>query len=182
MNAPRLVVGDGHLGIWGALRNVWPEVDEQRCWNHKVLNVLEQLPRRQQAVARSMLRAIASASTRAEAERKRQEFAAWCHRHGDGKAAEVLGRDRERMVTFYRYPKEHGRHLRTTNVVEAPFAAVRLGPAVHDCLSAPAGIGKRRMGARTRFRRLRAPDLLAKVYAGARDEDGMEVTETGAAA
>ena len=72
MGAPRLVVGDGHLGIWGALRNVWPEADEQRCWNHKVLNVLEQLPRGQQAVAKSMLRAIASAPTRAEAERKRR--------------------------------------------------------------------------------------------------------------
>ena len=58
MNAPRLVIGDGHLGIWGALRNVWPEAEEQRCWNHKVLNVLEQLPRRQQAVAKPMLGAI----------------------------------------------------------------------------------------------------------------------------
>jgi len=59
LRAPRLVIGDGNLGIWGALRQVWPEADEQRCWNHKVLNVLEQLPRRQQAVAKSMLRAIA---------------------------------------------------------------------------------------------------------------------------
>ena len=58
MNAPRLVIGDGHLGIWGALRNVWPEAEEQRCWNHKVLNVLEQLPRHQQAVAKPMLGAI----------------------------------------------------------------------------------------------------------------------------
>jgi len=86
------------------------------------------------------------------------------------------------MVTFYRYPKEHGRHLRTTNVVEAPFAAVRLGPAVHGCLSATAGIGKRRMGAQERFRRLRAPAVRATVSAGARDEDGMEVTEKGVAA
>ena len=76
MPAPRLVIGDGHLGIWGALRNVWPEADEQRCWNHKVLNVLERVPHRQQAVA----------------ERKRKEFEAWCQRHGYGKAAQTLGR------------------------------------------------------------------------------------------
>ncbi len=92
MGAPRLVIGDGHLGIWGALRNVWPEVDEQRCWNHKVLNVLEQVPRRQQGVARSMLRAIAYAPSRREAERKRKEFEVWCHRQGYQKAAETLGR------------------------------------------------------------------------------------------
>ncbi|MCV5943169.1 transposase, partial [Escherichia coli] len=68
LRAPRLVIGDGNLGLWGALRQVWPEADEQRCWNHKVLNVLEQLPRRQQAVAKPMLGAIAYAPTRAEAE------------------------------------------------------------------------------------------------------------------
>jgi len=85
MNAPRLVVGDGHL------RNVWPEADAQRCWNHKVLNVLEQLPRRQQAVAKPMLGAIACAPTRAEAERKRKGFETWCRRHGYGKAAADAG-------------------------------------------------------------------------------------------
>ena len=186
MNAPRLVMGDGHLGIWGALRNVWPEADEQRCWNHKVLNVLEQVPRRQQAVVKSMLRAIAYAPTRGEAERKRKEFEAWCHRHGYGKAAKTLGRDGERMVTFYRYPKEHWRHLRTTNVVESPFAALRLrtdaAKRFKKVERATAVIWKMRMVAQERFRRLSAPDLLAKVYAGARYEDGMEVTEKGVAA
>ncbi len=88
--------------------------------------MLERVPHRQQAVAKSMLRAIAYAPRRAEAERKRKEFEGWCHRHGYGKGAETLGRDWERMVTFYRYPKEHWRHLRTTNVVESPFAALRL--------------------------------------------------------
>ncbi|WPD18456.1 IS256 family transposase [Thermaerobacter composti] len=186
MNAPRLVIGDGHLGIWGALRNVWPEAEEQRCWNHKVLNVLEQLPRRQQAVAKPMLRAIAYAPTRAEAERKRKAFEAWCHRHGDGKAAETLGRDWERMVTFYRYPKEHWRHLRTTNVVESPFAALRLrtdaAKRFKKVERATAVIWKMLMVAQRRFRRLSAPELLAKVYAGARYEDGIEVAEKGVAA
>jgi len=186
MHAPRLVIGDGHLGIWGALRNVWPEADEQRCWNHKVLNVLEQLPRRQHVVAKSMLRAIAYAPIRAEAERKRKEFEVWCHGRGYGKAAETLGRDWERMVTFYRYPKEHWRHLRTTNVVESPFAALRLRTDAAKRFKrverATAVIWKMLMVAQTRFRRLNAPELLAKVHAGVRYEDGIEVTRKEAAA
>ena len=186
MHAPRLVMGDGHLGIWGALRNVWPEADEQRCWNHKVLNVLEQLPRRQHVVAKSMLRAIAYAPTRAEAERKRKEFEEGCHRRGYGRAAETLGRDWERMVTFYRYPKEHWRHLRTTNVVESPFAALRLrtdaAKRFKKVERATAVNWKMLLVAQTRFRRLNAPELLAKDYAGARYEDGIEVTEKEVAA
>ena len=71
LNCPRLVVGDGHLGIWGALRNVWPEAGEQRCWNHKILNMLDKLPKRQYEQGRLMLRSIPYAETRAEAERLR---------------------------------------------------------------------------------------------------------------
>lgn len=115
LRAPRLVIGDGNLGIWGALRNVWPEADEQRCWNHKVTNVLDQLPRAQRAVAKEMLGKIVNAKSRAEAERRRREFEDWCRSRGYMKAAETLGRDWERMLTFYRYPKEHWVHIRTTN-------------------------------------------------------------------
>ncbi len=82
---PRLVIGDGHLGISGALRNVWPEAQEERCWNHKVLNVLEQLPRTQHRVAKTKLGAVAYAPTRAEAERKRREFEQWCSSTGTGR-------------------------------------------------------------------------------------------------
>ena len=81
LNCPRLVVGDGHLGIWGALRNVWPEAGEQRCWNHKILNVLDKLPKRQHDQARLMLRNIPYAETRAEAERLRRVFTRWCGDH-----------------------------------------------------------------------------------------------------
>ena len=75
---PRLVIGDGHLGIWGALRNVYPQVAEQRCWNHKMMNVLDKLPKRQQGEAKFMLRAIPYAETRADAERLRTAFSKWC--------------------------------------------------------------------------------------------------------
>ena len=179
MNAPRLVIGDGHLGIWGALRNVWPGAEEQRCWNHKVVNVLEELPRQRQAAAKSMLRAVAYAPTEAEAERKRKAFETWCSRHGYGKAAETLARDWERMVTFYRYPKEHWVHLRTTNVVESPLAALRLrtdaAKRFKKVERATAVIWKMLMVAQQRFRRLNAPELLAKVYKGVRFRDGIEV-------
>lgn len=170
MNAPRLVIGDGHLGIWGALRNVWPEADERRCWNHKVLNVLEQLRRRRQAAAKSILRAIAYAPTRAEAEPKCREFEAWCCRHGYGKAAETLGRDWERMVTCDRYPNEHWLHLRTANVVESPFVALPLrtdaAKRFKKVERATAVIWKMMVVVQARFRRLNAPELLAKAYAG----------------
>ena len=70
MNPPKLVIGDGNLGIWGALRNVWPDADQQRCWNHKILNVLDKLPRTQHVAAKSMLSAIAYAPTRAQAQNR----------------------------------------------------------------------------------------------------------------
>ena len=126
LNCPRMVVGDGHLGIWGALRNVWPEAGEQRCWNHKILNVFDKLPKRQHDQARLMLRNIPYAETRAEAVRLRKVFTRWCGDHSYDAASEAIERDWERMVTFYDYPREHWRHLRTTNPVESPFAALRL--------------------------------------------------------
>jgi transposase-like protein len=186
LRAPRLVIGNGNLGIWGALRNVWPETDEQRCWNHKVTNVLDQLPRAQRAVAKEMLGKIVYARSRAEAERRRREFEDWCRSRGYTKAAETLGRDWERMLTFYRYPKEHWAHIRTTNVVESPFAALRLrtdaAKRFKKVERATAVIWKMLMVAQKRFRRLNAPELLAKVYTGVQYEDGVEVAREEAAA
>ena len=126
MGCPQLVVGDGHLGIWGALRNVYPEASEQRCWNHKIINVLDKLPKRQHDQAKLMLRNIPYAESRSEAERMRDVFVRWSRQHSYEAAAESLERDWDRMVTFYAFPKEHWRHVRTTNPVESPFAALRL--------------------------------------------------------
>ena len=124
MNCPRLVVGDRHLGIWGALRNVYPEADEQRCWNHKLLNVPDRLTK--QAQAKLMLKRIPYAESRRKAERLRTLFSRWCAERGHESASATLERDWERMVTFYDYPREHWQHLRTTNPVESPFASSRL--------------------------------------------------------
>ncbi len=108
MPCPRLVIGDGHLGIWGGLREVYPEAAEQRCWNHRILNILDTLPRAQHAAAKPLLTAIAYAPTRAEAEERRATFEAWCRRHGYDQAAAAVGRDWDRFMTFYRFPRSTG--------------------------------------------------------------------------
>ena len=182
LNCPRLVAGDGHLGIWGALRNVWPQAGEQRCWNHKILNVLDKLPKRQHDQGRLMLRNIPYAETRVEAERLRRIFTRWCGDHSYEAAREAIERDWERMVTFYDYPKEHWRHLRTTNPVESPFAALRLRTDAARRYKrvdrAIAVIWKMLMVAGKRFRRLQAPELMADVYLGAQYVDGIAVEAT----
>ena len=179
MGCPQLVVGDGHLGIWGALRNVYPEASEQRCWNHKIINVLDKLPKRQHDQAKLMLRNIPYAESRSEAERMRDVFVRWSRQHSYEAAAESLERDWDRMVTFYAFPKEHWRHVRTTNPVESPFAALRLRTDAAKRYKrvdrAIAVIWKMLMVAEGRFRRLKAPALMKVVYQGARYKDGVVI-------
>jgi transposase-like protein len=170
LKSPRLVVGDGSLGIWGALANVYPEALEQRCWNHKVVNVLDKLPKRVQAQAKSDLQGIVYSGSRGEAEEKRDRFTNWCRREGYRRAGETLLRDWDRMITFYSFPEEHWKHLRTTNVVESPFAALRLrtdaAKRYKKADNATAVIWKMLMLAERRFRRLDAPEKLALVSLG----------------
>jgi len=170
MNCPCGVVGDGNLGIWGALSNVYPAALEQRCWNHKVLNVLDKLPKKVKLKAKRQLQSIVYSESQQEAEEKRDLFVLWCEREGYHRAGEALTRDWERMVTFYRFPKEHWKHLRTTNVVESPFAALRLrtdaAKRYRKTANATAVIWKMLMLAEQRFRRLDAPEKLELVYLG----------------
>jgi putative transposase len=178
LQTPRLVVADGHLGIWAALSEVFPEVDEQRCWNHKVINVLDRLPKRLQAEARALLTQIPYAETREQAETLRDQFV---ERYGADHpaAAETLLRDWERMVTFYGYPREHWKHLRTTNPVESPFASVRLrtnaGKRYKKVVNATALIWKLLLVAEKTFRRLDHPHLLPEVAMGAQYRNGIRV-------
>jgi putative transposase len=168
--APRLVIGDGHLGIWGALAAVFPEAKEQRCWNHRLLNLLDKLPLKLQAEARSLLTKIPYAETREEAEQHKRAFQAWCTKRGHAEVGRRLDRDWERMVTFYQFPREHWKHLRTSNPVESPFAAVRLRTAAAKRFkkvdNATAVIWKTLLIAEKTFRRLDAPELLADVARG----------------
>ena len=181
LNAPRLVVADGHLGIWAALAEIFPEVEEQRCWNHKLVNVLDQLPIRLQPEAKDLLRRVVYAETQAESERLRDRFASR-YRKAHPKAVETLERDWERMVTFFRFPKEHWKHLRTTNPVESPFATVRLrttaGKRYKRVDSACALIWKVLMVAESTFRRLDHPELLPEVAEGAKYVDGVRVNKS----
>jgi putative transposase len=179
MNHPRIVVGDGHLGIWGALSNVYPDILEQRCWNHKVMNVLDKLPRKAQAPAKLGLQRIFLSESLKEAEDKRNLFVGWCKQESYQGAKEALERDWDRMVTFFQFPKEHWKHLRTTNIVESPFAALRLRTAAakrfKKVSNATAVIWKMLMLAEQRFRKLDAPQKLEQVFLGVKFKDGVEL-------
>ena len=179
MGCPKLVIGDGHLGIWGGLAEVFPGAGEQRCWNHRLVNILDRVPEKAQAEAKALLTKVVYAETKQEAERRKAVFQAWGRRKGHLDAAALIDKDWERMTAFYAFPKEHWRHLRTTNVIESPFAVVRLrtGPAKRfkKVENATAVIWKVLLIAEQSFRRLNAPELLAEVAEGARYVDGIRV-------
>jgi transposase-like protein len=172
---PRLTVADGHLGIWAALGESHSAGEEQRCWNHKLTNVLDALPKKAQATAAELLKAIPYAETQAECERQRDAFVRR-YRKTDPKAVDTLLRDWARMVTFYAFQKEHWIHLRTTNIVESPFASVRLrtnaSRRYKRVEGAQAIIWKMLRVAEQAWRKLNAPELLPLVASGAKFKDG----------
>ncbi len=173
----RCTIADGHLGIWAALAEQQPTAAEQRCWNHRITNVLDAIPNKHQAEARTLLCAMPYAESQATCEALRDQFVKR-YRQLAPKAVERLTSDWERLVTFYQFPREHWRHLRTTNVVESPFAAVRLRTTAAKRFkkvdSATATIWKLLQVAETAFRRLNAPELLPGVYAGTQYKDGVK--------
>ncbi len=182
MNAPKCVVADGNLGLWGALAQVFPQAAEQRCWNHRIVNVLDKITKKEQPQARLLLKTIPYAETRQEAERLKKTFQGWCEKKRFSDAARLIDKDWERMVTFYSLPKEHWKHLRTSNVVESPFAAVRLRTTAakryKKVENATAVIFKTLLIAEKRFRRLDHPELLAEVAAGVEYVNGVRVKGT----
>jgi transposase-like protein len=185
LRAPQLLVADGHLGIWGALATIYPSCAEQRCWNHKLLNVLDQVPLKKQPGVKAWLRKIMYAESREAAERLRKQCVAQ-YRKPFPKAMATLERDWDRMVTYYDYPQEHWKHLRTTNVVESPFASVRLRTTAAKRFkrveNACALIWKLLCVAEKTFRKLNAPELLKDVAAGRKYVNGIAVHPKRAAA
>ena len=178
MRAPVLAVGDGALGFWAAISDVFPETAGQRCWVHKVANVLNALPKSAQPAAKRALAEIRDATDRDHAEAAAKAFAAefgvkW------PKAAAKITDDLEPLLAFYDYPAEHWIHLRTTNPIESTFATVRLRTKVTK------GAGSRAAGlamaykliesAQTRWRAVNGPHLVALVRAGARFDKGVIV-------
>jgi transposase-like protein len=160
--APQLAIGDGALGFWAALDEVFPTTRHQRCWNHRVLNVLDKLPKRLHAVVRKKLRALAEAPTRQECERRRDALCAWLRCRGQASAAACLERVRPDLAAFYDFLEEHWVHLRTSNPIESIIAGVRLRTNASKRLRAPerfSGYGHRSAtpGARTKLPSCRRP-------------------------
>src|SRR5215468_961702 len=172
----RCTIADGHLGLWAALGEQYPTLAEQRCWNHRLTNVLDALPKKHQAEARTLLCAMPYAKTQAACEALRDQFTTQYCKVAP-KAVERLADDWERVVTFYQFPREHWPHLRTSNVIESPFATVRLRTTAAKRFkkveSATVVIWKVLQVAESTFRRLKGAELLPAVYAGAQYADGV---------
>jgi transposase-like protein len=175
MRAPVLAVGDGALGFWSALREVFPETREQRCWFHKIGNVLAALPKSAHPGAKKALAQIWNAEDR---EHARRAVAAFKLAYGAkyAKAVAKITDDVDQLLAFYDYPAEHWVHLRTTNPIESTFATVRHRTKVTKSPgSKAAGLAmafKLIEAAQARWRAVNAPKLVALVRAGARFESG----------
>ena len=177
---PRLAVGDGALGFWAALDEIYPETRHQRCWKHKTVNVLNYLPRALQPKAKAVLHEIWMAETRADAERAFDQFiAAFGAKYP--KAVECLAKDRAALLAFYDFPAEHWIHLRTSNVIESSFATVRQRTdRTKGCLTRDGMLSmifKLGMNAERSWRRLRGFESLAKVIDGVKFRDGIETQQ-----
>ena len=180
LNEPKLVIGDGALGIWAALRDVFPGARRQACWVHKIARVLDALPKRLQPRAKSLLHEIMEAPSRADArqtlERFRDEFDAKYP-----KAVATLDRDWAALTAFYDFPAEHWRHLRTSNAIESSFATVKLRTRVTkgagSTQAALAMAYKLLDAAQERWRRFNGHELVADVLAGVQFKDGIRVTD-----
>ena len=180
LNEPKLVVGDGALGAWAALRDVYPGAAEQRCWFHAAGNIIDCLPKRLHSRAKGLLGEIIEAPTRNDAraalELFREEYGA-----NYPKALAKLDRDWTQLTAFYDYPAEHWRHLRTTNPIESAFATVRLRTRVTkgagSKTAALAMAYKLLATAQERWRRFNGHHLVADVLDGVKFKDGIKVTD-----
>lgn len=178
--APLLAVGDGALGFWAALEQIYPETRPQRCWVHKTANVLNALPKSLQGKAKAGLHEIWMAPTRAAAI---SAFDTFLKTYGAKypKATEKLTRDREALLAFYDFPAEHWIHLRTTNPVESTFATVRHRTTrSRNCLSRATFLGlafKLVQQAEKRWRRIRGVERIADLLDGRLFKDGIPVPD-----
>jgi len=183
--APELAVADGALGFWQAIEEVWPQTRAQRCWVHKTANVLNKLPKSQQPKAKRALQEIWMAETKKDALMAFDAFVeTWGIKYD--RAAECLIKDRDALLSFYDFPAEHWKHLRTTNVIESSFATIRHRTIrSKGCLSnktALAMIFKLAEAAEKSWRRLDGHHQLPKLILGIKFVDGMEVDRSQAQA
>ena len=176
--APEIAVGDGALGFWKALDEVFPGTRHQRCWVHKTVNVLDKVPLSVQANMKKDLREVYWAPNRAAAEAAIDVFAEK-YRAKYGRAVECLAKDRDALLAFYDFPAEHWDHLRTTNPIESVFATVRHRTVrTKGSLSSTTArlmVFKLVIAASKTWRRLKGTNQLPKMIAGVRFNDGIEV-------
>jgi len=178
MRAPVLAIGDGALGFWKAAGEVWPETKDQRCWVHKIANVLDKLPKRLQPAAKRLLHEMMYAESHAHCEAEKRRFVEE-YQAKYPKAVDSLLAGWDSMLTFFDFPAEHWKHLRTTNPLESTFATVKLRTRVTK------GAGSRVAGltmafklvqsAEKHWRRLDGHELIPLVRAGTKFEDGKQV-------
>lgn len=176
--APELAIGDGALGFWNALAQVFPTTQVQRCWVHKTANVLNCLPKSQQPTAKSALHEIYMAATREDALVAFKRFIK-TYDAKYPKACECLNKDKEVLLAFYDFPAEHWSHIRTTNPIESTFATVRLRTnKTRGCVSSEGIVPfvfKLMESAQNRWHRIRGFKRLAEVIEGVNFKDGIRV-------
>ena len=177
---PLLATGDGAMGFWAALEEVFPATRAQRCWFHKMGNVMNALPASQQAKAKAGLQAIWMAATRAEAHKAFGQFIAQ-YQEKYPKAVEKLTKDRDSLLAFYDFPAEHWQHLRTTNPIESTFATVRHRTTrTRNCVSRPTFLGlvfKLIEEAEKTWRRIRGADKIEPLMNGVPFKDGLQAQD-----
>jgi putative transposase len=176
--APMLATGDGALGFWKAIRQVYPSTTHQRCWVHKTANVLNKLPRGQQVSAKSMLHEIWMAATKDNALKAFGKFTATFQAKYP-KAVECLLKDKDELLAFYDFPAEHWQHLRTSNPIESTFATVRLRTSktkgAGSRVACLAMAFKLVESAQNHWRKLNGSTLLSEVIAGVIFKDGTKL-------
>ena len=174
---PLLAIGDGALGFWAAVREIFPTIREQRCWVHKTLNILNYLPKSLQARAKAQIREIWNAENRKEAKKALQSFVK-SYEDKDPKAVECLKRDQKVLLAFYDFPASHWVSIRTTNPIESTFSTIRhRTKQARGCFSREtllALVFQVALSSEKRFRRIKGYTLIAKVLKGTVFVDGVE--------
>jgi len=181
--APKLAIGDGALGFWAALREVFATTQEQRCWVHKTMNVLNAMPKSVQPKAKGHLHDIWQAETRKDADAAFDFFVETYGAKYD-KATAKLVKDRDALLSFYDFPAEHWKHIRTTNPIESTFATVRHRTRrTKGCLSRKTGLAmvfRLMMSAQAKWRKLDGRNRMPELIGGVEFRDGLAQLQAAA--
>lgn len=180
---PKLAIGDGALGFWKAIAEVFPATKEQRCWVHKTANILDKLPKAKQAKAKNMIHEIWMSETKADATKAFDAFLA-DYQAKYPKATDCLAKDRDVLLAFYDFPAEHWRHLRTTNPIESTFATIRLRhrrtKGSGSRIASLTMMFKLAESAARKWRLLNGHELLPDVIRGIVFQDGLRLDQAAA--